>query len=54
VAAHVPGLVNAADEFGASAPGPEVFAAFGFTPSEVAERARALMDNVAQDPRRTT
>ena len=36
--------VVAIDRFGASAPGAEVLARLGFTPSNVAERARALVD----------
>ena len=36
--------VVAIDRFGASAPGAEVLARFGFTPGNVAERARALVD----------
>jgi transketolase len=37
------------DHFGASAPGPELFTEFGFTPPAVAERARALIQAVEQD-----
>jgi transketolase len=33
------------DHFGASAPGPKVLAEFGFTPENVASRARALLEN---------
>ena len=33
------------DHFGASAPGPTVLAEFGFTPENVAARARALLEN---------
>jgi transketolase len=33
------------DHFGASAPGPKVLAEFGFTPENVAARARALLEN---------
>jgi transketolase len=33
------------DHFGASAPGPTVMAEFGFTPENVAARARALLEN---------
>jgi transketolase len=36
--------VVAIDRFGASAPGAEVLARLGFTPSHVAEAARALVD----------
>jgi transketolase len=36
----------AIDHFGASAPGEQVLAAFGFTPEHVAERARALLEQV--------
>jgi transketolase len=35
----------AIDHFGASAPGPEVLADFGFTPENVANRARQLLDS---------
>ena len=35
--------VVAIDHFGASAPGPEVLARFGYTPDNVAQRARALV-----------
>jgi transketolase len=35
--------VVAIDRFGASAPGPTVLAKLGFTPENVAERARALL-----------
>jgi transketolase len=31
------------DHFGASGPGEQVLAAFGFTPENVADRARALL-----------
>jgi transketolase len=34
------------DHFGASGPGPEVLAAFGFTAENVADRAAALLDSV--------
>jgi transketolase len=33
------------DHFGASAPGPKVLAEFGFTPENVAARARVLLEN---------
>jgi transketolase len=36
----------AIDHFGASAPGSQVLAAFGFTPENVADRARALLDDL--------
>ena len=36
----------ALDHFGASAPGDQVLAAFGFTPENVADRARTLIDNL--------
>ena len=36
----------ALDHFGASAPGDQVLAAFGFTPDNVADRARALIDTL--------
>ena len=36
----------AIDHFGASAPGAEVLAEFGFTADNVAERARALLDEL--------
>jgi transketolase len=36
----------AIDHFGASAPGAQVLAEFGFTPENVAERARALLDEL--------
>jgi len=35
--------VVAIDHFGASAPGPKVLAEFGYTPENVAARARALL-----------
>jgi transketolase len=35
------------DHFGASAPGPVALANFGFTPENVAARARALVENGA-------
>jgi transketolase len=38
----------AIDHFGASAPGAEVLAAFGFTPDNVANRARQLLDTMAE------
>jgi transketolase len=37
------GLTHTLDRFGASAPGPEVFARLGFTAERVAERARELL-----------
>jgi transketolase len=37
--------VVAIDRFGASAPGPTVLAELGFTPENVAARARALLEN---------
>ncbi len=37
------------DHFGASAPGPEVLARFGFTPDNVADRARALVAGRSQE-----
>lgn len=39
----------AIDHFGASAPGKEVLAHFGFTPENVARRARALLERVGSD-----
>jgi transketolase len=39
----------AIDHFGASAPGPEVLAEFGFTPDNVAGRARQLVDLSEED-----
>jgi transketolase len=39
----------AIDHFGASAPGADVFADFGFTPTNVADRARQLLEAVGQD-----
>ena len=35
----------AIDHFGASAPGAQVLAEFGFTPDNVADRARQLLDS---------
>jgi len=37
------------DRFGASAPGPTVLAKLGFTPENVAERARELLDELVDD-----
>jgi transketolase len=39
----------AIDHFGASAPGSEVLAEFGYTPDNVAERSRQLLEIVEQD-----
>jgi transketolase len=39
----------AIDHFGASAPAADVFAEFGFTPDNVADRARELLNAVGQD-----
>jgi len=39
----------AIDRFGASAPAADTFAEFGFTPDNVANRARQLLDTVEQD-----
>jgi transketolase len=39
----------AIDHFGASAPGAEVLAEFGFTPDNVADRARQLLDFSEED-----
>ena len=38
----------AIDHFGASAPGAQVLAEFGFTPDNVADRARQLLDTMAE------
>src|SRR5215204_7556484 len=38
------------DRFGASAPGSEALAKFGYTPDNVAERARQLIDDLREDP----
>jgi transketolase len=37
------------DRFGASAPGPELFVEFGFTPAAVADRARELIQAVERE-----
>jgi len=37
------------DRFGASAPGGEVLANLGFTPENVAERARQLVNDLRED-----
>jgi transketolase len=42
--------VVAIDHFGASAPGAEILAHFGYTPGNVAERARALVARMAAPP----
>ena len=39
------GDVVGIDRFGASAPGPKVMAEYGFTPENVAARAKALLKN---------
>jgi transketolase len=39
------GDVVGIDRFGASAPGPKVLAEYGFTPENVAARAKALLKN---------
>jgi transketolase len=41
------------DQFGASGPGEEVLAHFGFTPQNVADRARALLNKTADDEEET-
>jgi transketolase len=38
------------DRFGASAPGSEVLVHLGYTPENVAERARQLIDDLAEEP----
>jgi transketolase len=44
--------VVAIDHFGASAPGAEVLAHFGYTPENVAARARALLSRSGLSPGR--
>ena len=44
--------VVAIDHFGASAPGAEVLERFGFTPANVATRARLLLERATRSPRR--
>ena len=42
-------MTSALDRFGESAPGSEALSKLGFNPEHVADRARKLLDELAED-----